>query len=276
LTIGKSGEPVGEPVALKSDAGCRSILPAFSPDGSRIAFDSCRGRSGLPQQVWLMNADGSGTQQLTSGPGTASFPAWYPDGRRILFKSGLALSSIDSETRQQKLVAGLNEEFGDVKLSPDGKEVATHLSVGGVVNIWVVDLATSKMKQLTFDREMCAFPAWSPDGKYIAAEVQHGSDNAIAVLPSGGGPMTQLTPYHGQHWVRSWSPDGDKIIFAKQQDDSLWNIWSVSRSTKAEKQLTHYTKLNAYVRYPAMSPRGDQIVYEYTETTGNIWMFEFR
>ena len=71
----------------------------------------------------------------------------------------------------------------------------------------------------------------------------------------------------------SWSPDGDKIIFAKQQDDSIWNIWSVSRSTKAQKQLTHYRKLSAYVRYPDMSPRGNQIVYEYTETTGNIWMF---
>jgi len=56
----------------------------------------------------------------------------------------------------------------------------------------------------------------------------------------------------------------------------IWNIWSVSRSTKIEKQLTHYTKTNAYVRYPTMSSRGNQIVYEYTESTGNIWMIEFK
>jgi Tol biopolymer transport system component len=123
---------------------------------------------------------------------------------------------------------------------------------------------------------MFAFPAWSPDGKFIAAEIQRGADNSIVILPSAGGPVTQLTPYRGQHWLHGWSPDGDKVLYAKQGEDFVWNIWSVSRSTKIEKQLTHYTKTNAFVRYPSMSPRGNQIVYEYTETTGNIWIVEFK
>ncbi len=88
LPVTKSVEPAGEPVTLTGDAGCRSILPAFSPDGSRIAFNSCRGRAGLPQQLWLMNADGSNLQQLTSGIAMAAYASWYPDGRRILFGSG--------------------------------------------------------------------------------------------------------------------------------------------------------------------------------------------
>ena len=49
-----------------------------------------------------------------------------------------------------------------------------------------------------------------------------------------------------------------------------------SRSTLKEKQLTHYEKTNAFVRYPACSPRGNQIVYELTESTGNIWMMEIK
>jgi len=40
--------------------------------------------------------------------------------------------------------------------------------------------------------------------------------------------------------------------------------------------LTSYTKLNAYVRYPSWSPLGEKIVYEYAETTGNIWMLELK
>ncbi len=276
LPIGKSGEPAGEPVALTTDVGCRSILPAFSPDGSRIAFDSCRGRPGLPQQVWLMNADGSHNQQLTPGPTSSSYPAWYPDGRRIFFKLGNNLFSIDPETRQQKLVMELDRNFGSLRPSPDGRQFVTDLSMGGVFNLWLVDAVTSRAKQLTSGKELCSYPVWSPDGKYIAAEVQQGEDIGIAILPSTGGPLTELTPYHSQQWIYSWSPDSDKIIYAKREDDSIWNIWSVSRSTKAEKRLTHYTRINAYVRYPAMSPRGNQIVYEYTETTGNIWMFEFK
>ena len=95
-------------------------------------------------------------------------------------------------------------------------------------------------------------------------------------MPSDGGAPTELTPYHGQHWLRDWSPDNDKVLYAKPGEDMIWNIWSVSRSTKIEKQLTRYTKTNAYVRYPTMSSRGNQIVYEYTESTGNIWMIEFK
>ena len=41
-----------------------------------------------------------------------------------------------------------------------------------------------------------------------------------------------------------------------------------------ETRLTDYLRLNAYVRYPAWSPRDDQIVFEYAETTGNVWLLE--
>jgi hypothetical protein len=40
--------------------------------------------------------------------------------------------------------------------------------------------------------------------------------------------------------------------------------------------LTSYTKQNAYVRYPAWSPLGNQIAYEYSETAGNIWIMELK
>ena len=68
----------------------------------------------------------------------------------------------------------------------------------------------------------------------------------------------------------------DKVLSAKPANDLIWDIWSVSRTTRVEKQLTHYSKTNAFVRYPNMSSRGNQIVYEYAETTGTIWLLEFK
>jgi len=56
--------------------------------------------------------------------------------------------------------------------------------------------------------------------------------------------------------------------------DGLWNVYSVSRDDRRETRLTDYRRLNAYVRYPAWSPRDDQIVFEYAETTGNVWLLE--
>ena len=54
----------------------------------------------------------------------------------------------------------------------------------------------------------------------------------------------------------------------------VWNIWTVSVADKTGKRLTSYAKLNAYVRYPTWTPLGDRIVYEYAETTGNVWMMD--
>ena len=136
--------------------------------------------------------------------------------------------------------------------------------------------AEGKATQLTFDKEMVGFPVLSPDGKLIAAEMQRGRDTNIVILPRSGGPVTQLTFNPAQSWPHSWSADGDKIIFARRDPAGPWNLWSVSLSTLRQKQLTHYNSINAYVRYPAFSPRGNQIGYELTESTGNIWMMEFQ
>jgi Tol biopolymer transport system component len=87
--------------------------------------------------------------------------------------------------------------------------------------------------------------------------------------------VVQLNFGHGQSWPHSFSKDGDKIAFAGFRD-GYWNVWWYSLSAKEEKQLTHYKKLNAFVRYPAWSPLGDRIAYEYAETTGNIWMVEVK
>ena len=276
LPVSKSFDAAGEPVALTSDVGCRDILPKFSPDGSRIAFISCHGKAGALQQLWLMNANGSDLQQLTSSAHSYVDPNWSPDGHRILVSSGGRLVSVDADTRQQQDILALDIPVGPYEVSPDGRQAAAGLMKDGIQNVWLIDIATRKARQVTFDQEDAGYPAWSPDGKWIAFQIARGPDNSIYIMPSAGGDAIQLTPYHGQRWHHDWSPDGDKILFAKSGDDLIWNIWTVSRTTKTENQLTHYLKSNAYVRYPTASPRGNQIVYEYTETTGNIWMMNLK
>ena len=128
---------------------------------------------------------------------------------------------------------------------------------------------------MTFDKDTIGWPCWSPDGKLFALQVKRGGETNIGIMPSTGGEVTQLTFDHGQSWLHDWSPDGDKIVFAGERG-GVWNIYWVSRSTKQVKQLTYYTTKNHYVRYPAWSPLGNQIVYEYAETTGNIWLMELK
>ena len=59
-------------------------LPAWSPDGRRIAFASNRDGN---SEVYVMHADGSHQRRLTRHPASDAFPAWSPDGKRIAFLS---------------------------------------------------------------------------------------------------------------------------------------------------------------------------------------------
>jgi Tol biopolymer transport system component len=60
-------------------------VPAWSPDGSSIAF---AGRAGNQGEVFVMNADGTGAVNLTNDPAPDWWPAWSPDGTKIVFSSG--------------------------------------------------------------------------------------------------------------------------------------------------------------------------------------------
>lgn len=62
--------------------------PAWSPDGSRIAFVSSAATTGS-SEVYVMNADGSGITRLTNNLAEDRSPAWSPDGRYIAFSSNL-------------------------------------------------------------------------------------------------------------------------------------------------------------------------------------------
>jgi Tol biopolymer transport system component len=60
--------------------------PAWSPDGSKIAFDTDRSEPGN-LDVWVMNADGSAQHPVAASPALDALPAWSPDGRQIAFAS---------------------------------------------------------------------------------------------------------------------------------------------------------------------------------------------
>lgn len=273
-----SNEEVGPPVPLTQNRTFRNALPAFSPDGKRIAFNTqSAGRQGADGDIWLMDADGKNATQVTTAGG--ALPSWFPDGEQIAFLS----TSRDPrkawftnlKTGQDRPLLDFGEEVNYMKLSPDGKQIVFNSKKSGTINVWKISVAGGAPKQLTFDKEMIGFTCWSPDVKTFAVQIKRGDDTNIGTMPSDGGEITQLTFDKGQSWTHSFSPDGDKILFAGFRK-GYWNVFWVSRSTKQQRQLTHYRKLSAFVRYPAWSPLGNQIAYEYAETTGNIWVADLK
>ncbi|HEV8267354.1 MAG TPA: hypothetical protein VGR00_03940, partial [Thermoanaerobaculia bacterium] len=263
--------------ALTKGGGTRNTWPVVSPDGKHIAFG--RQEPGSSHDVWVMDASGENAHAVTSDPAVDFVQDWFPSGRELLVTSNRSgefrLYVADLSAGKVSPFSVSMKEMATPRLSPDGKSLAFGSRKGGItLNTWVMDVGSGKSKALTFDRELFAYPCWSPDGKLLAAEVKRGDDVHVAVVPVAGGQPEQLTSDTGLSWAFSFSPDGDKIAFAGYRR-GFWNVWWVSRQTREQKRLTSFEKLNAFVRYPSWSRAGDQIVFEYAETTGNLWSLEF-
>lgn len=268
-------EPAGSLKALTAETG-RNTRPTFSPDGKRLAFN--KWRRGATQDVWLMDADGKGAEQVAASEFSDQLPSWFPDRSRLAYLSTRGGQkgywSASLKTGKETFLTALPASADFPRLSPDGRRVAFNaLRDGGTNAVFVAELGGTP-RPITPAGMSAGFPCWSPDGELLGVEEKDGDDTQVTLLPVSGGTPTRLTHEKGQSWPYSFSPDGEKVAFAGSRND-VWNVYWVSRKGE-ERRLTAFTRLNGYVRYPALSPRGDQLVFEYAESTGNIWMLEAR
>ncbi|HEX6649588.1 MAG TPA: hypothetical protein VF075_08610, partial [Pyrinomonadaceae bacterium] len=275
MQLPPSGDPARVPSTFIADTSSRNSLPSFSPDGQKIALTKWRATG---TDIWVSGADGKNLTQVINNPGSDSQSNWLPSGDKLAFLSDrdskyLRLWTVSLTTGKQELLLDLGEGVEYARLSPDGTQVAYNYIQNGIMNVWVARVSDGQRKQLTFDNEMAGFGCWSNDGQSIAYETKRGENQYLMVVPSNGGQPTQLTFGEGKSWPHSFAPAGDKILFAGQRE-GVWNIYWITTDGKVVKRLTNYSKLNAFVRYPAWSR--NQIVYEYAETTGNIWMLELK
>lgn len=274
VVLSKDGEVSGSPVPLINNISSRIHSPSFSPDGKRIAFAQCKA-GGTFCDIWLIDSTGGNPAQLTTDSHNELIPNWFPDQKEISYLSTRTgygtIWAIDLETRRERLLLDMKSDIEYARLSPDGKRLAFNFRKDGVVNVWTASIDGSDVRQITFDKEFSGFPNWSPDGKSFIVQVKRGENQNLALISSDGGAPVELTSDKGQNLAHSWSPDGGKVAFVGLRD-GFWILGWVRLKSREEKQLTHESKLNAYLRYPSWSPAGNQMVYEYSETTGNIWI----
>lgn len=125
----------------------------YSPDGSRIAFESYR--AGEIIEIWTANADGSQPAQLIKGFGRPQgTPRWSPDGRLIAFDS----------------------------LGQDGQS-----------NIFTVDAGGGRPQRISTGKSGDQLPSWSRDGKWIYYSSDQTGRYEIWRIPAGGGPAQKIT-----------------------------------------------------------------------------------
>lgn len=268
--------PNGTTVPLTHFASGRAMQPRFSPDGRTIAFILRRASSS--QDVWVASAGGDDARPVTLGHGVANYPAWLPGGHRIAFTTRRdgkrGIWAVTLEGRTENLLLPLADSTSWPTLSPDGKMFAYWtVAPDRELATWVAPLDGGPARRVTSSDVSAAYPRWSPDGRTLAIEVHRPPDWVLATVPATGGPLSLLVEEKGLSWPYDFSPDGQRISFTGQRD-GIWNIYWVARKDRTVRRLTDNSQGRTFLRYPAWSPQGDRIVYERSETTGNVWLLD--
>jgi Tol biopolymer transport system component/DNA-binding winged helix-turn-helix (wHTH) protein len=255
------------PLTSLSDRTCN---PAFSPDGSRVAF---RRESFVPgtSGIWVKQIGGEQLIQLTNG-GADSSPVWSPDGRSVAFSrlSGQQRTIYEvpasGGAARALYASSLIPGHAEIDWSPDGETIAfAAKGRQGSSAIFLLSLGNRTARQLTTPSTVDEDwgPAFSPDGNRIAFV----RSRNVVVIPAEGGEIQRLT----QEPVRvlgspAWAPEGQWIIFAAGGGDraGLWRI-STSGGPAAPIREAGNTVWN-----PAVSKRGFRLAIELLSSARSI------
>lgn len=203
--------------------------PHWSPDGKRIAFYSDRGGR---YDIWFINPDGSGLQQVTkiSGPNTIWYPKWSEDQRQLVIVNevGTFLVDISGSLPVQKLtpIASPKEQgviFTNTSWSPDGKWFvgqANHSDGTDVPGVWIYSLESQTYKKFAETTFTSARPMWLNDSRRVLFE----QDEKMLLLDTHTGKITKLmdVPARSFGWV-TLSRDNRVIYFVHPRAEA--DIW---------------------------------------------------
>jgi Tol biopolymer transport system component len=194
--------------------------PSWSPDGTKIAFDSTIDEDGN-RDIYIMNADdGSGQTRLTDDPAFDTDPSWSPDGTKIAFSSNreddnseIYIMNSDG-SGQTRLTDNSADDFSP-SWSPDSEKIAfVSDRDNGNFDIYIMNADDgSGQTRLTDDPAFDGFPSWSPDSEKIAFTSNRDSGGIFVMNADDGSGQTRLTDnsafYSSPDWGTNTSPPDD-------------------------------------------------------------------
>jgi Tol biopolymer transport system component len=252
----------GRPVIYDEGPGAQNISPSISPDGRWVAYVGYENL--LTPDLVLADAETGRLVRTLSSPQRdahmdaisylQSSGSWSPDGRffaYIIFKDGdnqIDIVNTENANREHRLATPGVGGILHVAFSPDGQKLAFSGQAGGQSDIYLYDLSSRSMTQLTNDRFADFQPTWSPDGRTIAFSSDRGpatdfrrltyGEMNLAMLDVATGSVRVLDIFDGtKHIDPHFTADGRGLYFVSDRD-GISDIYRLDLETNRTYQVT--------------------------------------
>jgi len=257
FTMNHDGSGVRQLTKLFASA----TAPAWSPDGSRIAFQGQRDPQ-IGSDIYTVRPDGSALTRLTSDHIEDRGPTWSHDGRAIAFArnpggaSDFDLYLIESHGGVPRRVTSAPGRDLDPAWSPDGSQLAFVSDREGTIlpELHVLDLPGGATRKLAAGA--AEHPAWTADGRSVVFATHDPGNWELARLDLER--SINLTQHAAEDSFGAWDPGGTSVVFTSNRDGKK----ALFRLAAPGGPLTKLTDGVANDWFPSWSPDGSQVVFQ--------------
>lgn len=296
--------------------------PSFSPSGDLIAYTVSRNdqkSDKATSDLWSVPWNGGVARQLTRTPKSSEWqPRYSSDGKSLLFLSDAGKDETTQLWRMKgsraRKVTDLPGGISDFDLSPDGKRAVVVAEVGLTVGnqseipppietdrfvfkrdgdgylddrtqqLFIVDLATGKARQLTQGQRDHWHAVWSPDGASIAytakerGETDRDLNYEIFVQGVDAGQPKKISTFAGADndpdWETrpSWSPDSRRVLWVEGGEDQWFYYapFQLAIADLATGEVTRPARIDRWFYYPKFAPDGSIVAL--VEQDRDTWL----
>ena len=193
------------------------ISPAWSPDGSQLAYVSFESRKPV---IYSHNVSTGKRRLLANFRGSNSAPAWSPDGRQIVATlsrdGGSQLYALDAAGGPPRRLTQSSSIDTEPAFTADGKSIYFVSDRGGAPQIYRMSPTGGNPERVTFAGTYNISPTLSPDGRWMAYISRVGGAFKLQLMDLASGTVTQITDTNADE-SPSFAPNSKLIVYATQQ-----------------------------------------------------------
>ena len=254
-------------VSVSSDSLSRTqfdVSCVASPEGTFV-FTSTR-PGGDDQELFTMNADGSGETRITDNTLVDYEASWSPSGDRIAFMSDrdgntnyeIYIVNADG-TGEYRVTSDTSTSFETPSWGPSGDQLAMSVGDGDSAEIYTINTDGSGLNRITSNTYPDLQPAWSPDGTRIAFSSIRGSGNGndLYVMDADGSNVRGVTDHFESDYGPDWGPNGEWLAFHSSRS-GYFDVYTIRADGTDLTRITDHASTDAGPRW---SPNGGRLIF---------------